>query len=177
MRRVILTVACFGLLGLFSGTEARAQWMPNWAGPMNQMMQQNMMFDAAMAQNAQNAVMQEFLRRQRFRQATGYTGHIPSPVSPGQLSDSIGEMNEAFDDYNRGWSQNSQRQWDATGRYDMGAVRGEQVYVDLLGGPVELPYGPERTYGNGLGEYWRGGPDYDPNVEEYLDVPEMFPAW
>jgi len=177
MRKTLCIAACFGLIGWLGATEARAQWMPNWAGPMNQMMQQNMMFDAAMAQHARNVAMQEFLRRQRFRQATGYTGYIPGPVSPGQLSRSIGEMNEAFEGYNQSWQQNSQRQWDATGRYDMGAVRGEQVYVDPMGGTVELPYGPERTYGNGLGEYWRGGPGYDPNVEQHLDVPEMFPAW
>ena len=176
MRKALLTAACFGLLGLLSGTEARAQWMPNTAGPMNQMMQQNMMFDAAMAQHAQNAVRQEFLRRQRYRQATGYTGYIPGPVSPGQLSDSIGEMNDAFDDYNRGWQQNSQRQMDATERWNYGAVRGVDVYNDH-GEHRELPYGPERTFGNGFGEYWRGGPDYDPNVEEYLDVPEIFPIW
>jgi len=177
MRKTLLTAACFGLLGLVIGTEARAQWMPNTAGPMNQMMQQNMMFDAAMAQHAQNVANQVFLQMQRYRQQTGYRGFLPGPVSPAQVSRSIGEMNDAFDGYNQSWQQNSDRQWEAGRRYGMGAIRGEQEYYDPGMGPVALPYGPERTYGNGLGDYWRGGPDYDPNVEEYLDVPEIYPMW
>ena len=175
MRRTILMVACLGLFATLGGTEARAQMMPNWAGPMGQMMQQNMMFDAAMAQHIDNVALQYFYGLQDFRQATGYQGYIPGPFSPGDVSRSIAGANQAFDDYNQSWAENSQRAWDATGRYARGAVRGMEGYLGP-NGYVDLPYGPERTFGNALDDFRRGGIGFDPNIGNNIPYQEMYPV-
>ena len=141
MRKTTLLLACLTLLGACCASEAHAQMMPNWAGPMNQMIQQNMAFDAQMHQNAINTANQFFLNRLNDRIRTGYWGYLPGPVSPGQLSQSIGEMNQAFDDYNQSWARNSDVQSQAVNRWDHAVLRGEDFYGNPSDGSVySLPY-------------------------------------
>jgi len=175
MRTTIFVAVCIGIVPLFGGAEAQAQMMPNWGAAMNQMIQQNMAFDAAMAQVAQQAARQYFEDVQRFRQATGYWGYIPGPVSPAQVSQSISEANQAFDSYIQSLMQNSQRQSDAVGRYSQQAILGLQGYIGPTG-YIELPYGPERTFGNALGDILRGGVDFDPNIGSNVPYQELQPV-
>jgi len=166
MRKSILTltIVCVALISSYNLGQARAQYaMPNFAAGMNQMMANQMQMHAYGNYMAQQAAQQFLQERLAYRAQTGnWTGYLPGPVSAAQLSNSIAEMNQAYDEYNNAWARNSQIQDQAVARWTRGAIRGTQMY-DGYGGQVELPYGHERTWSNGSGEYVQGGYDYDPN--------------
>jgi len=143
MRKTVLSVICASVLGLCSVDDANGQMMPNYSAAMNQMIQQNMAFDAQMHQAAINAANQFFQDRMRYRMQTGDWGYLPGPVSAGQLSQSIAEMTDAFDDYNVGMMENSARQDAAVGRWITGAVRDEWYYQN-----------PETGHMQTLPHYW-----------------------
>lgn len=168
MRTTIFTVlmtlaATFAL----NTAPAQAQMMPNWSGAMNQMIQQNMAFDAFMHQQAQAAAMQFLQDRIQYRMRTGDWGYLPGPVSPGELSRSISELNGAYDDYNRSWMQNSERQSDAVERWTNGAIRGNWYYQSPDGGAVHnLPY-DHNVYNQENGYLY---PGYAPGGENLYPV-------
>lgn len=141
MRKTVLSVICFSVMGLCSVDHAQAQMMPNWSAGMNQMIQQNMAFDAQMHQAAINAANQFFQDRMQYRMQTGDWGYLPAPVTPGQLSQSIAGMNAAFDDYNNAMMDNSARQDAAVGRWITGAVRDQWYYQSPETGHMQtLPH-------------------------------------
>lgn len=128
---MIRTAALAGLALGLSTSVAAAQQMPSM--DMSWGIQQQMMLqrqgDAAAAQAAQN-----YYNYMLWLRAHGYTGpSLPTGVTPQSLAESNRRLQEAYDAYNRGAAQNSERNSRAIEGYSMQVLRGCSRYVDQYG--------------------------------------------
>ncbi len=76
-------------------------------------------------QAAAAAAAQAYLNRMAWLRANGYTGpSLPTGVTPQTLMQANRDLQAQYDENNRAWHRNSQRQSQAVNNYVMQAIRG-----------------------------------------------------
>lgn len=111
---------------------ARAQFDMSWA---LQWQAQNWQH----GQQAAGAAAQAYLMEMRRLRAMGYDGPpLPTGVTPQTMAEAHRGMQGAFDDYNRSWHGQSQRQSQVQHNYVMQGIRGCSL--------VQLPDGRRGYY-------------------------------
>ncbi|GMU52890.1 MAG: hypothetical protein AMXMBFR33_20360 [Candidatus Xenobia bacterium] len=117
---------------------------------------------------AANAAQNWYDQVQAYRQATGYTGFIPGPVSQAQLQSSIREMNQAFDRYNQLYDETP------SSRYAEQAIMNQSTWVNPgTGQEYWLPTDHDQYSVSPDGTVWSG--PYAPGGST-LWTP-LTPAW
>lgn len=150
MYRKSLMIAALALAPWFSAGTADAQTLNMDLSPLVQhnaaLWNQSMIDAKRVADNYFNDV-------QRFRQQTGYTGPMPSPVSTADLMRSNREMQQAFDSSNAAWHNNSARTSAAVDRWVIGAIRGQGTYYNpSTGQQYQLPWTHNQYHTNQWGQ-------------------------
>jgi hypothetical protein len=91
----------------------------------------------AYGQAAANAAANNYLRHMQQLRASGYTGpSLPTGVTAQSLQNSINAANNAWSDYNRAQSHNSQRLSNSVHDYVMQGIRGCRLVTNRYGQPA-----------------------------------------
>jgi hypothetical protein len=160
MKTFAIATVC--LVGFFASNNARAQSLG-----LGDIVQQNLAFDAYARQQAGEIAQQFLTDRWNYRVQNNDWGYIPGPVSPMDVSRSIGELNRTYENNNAAWHENSQRIDAALDRWHT-AFRGDWYYADPDTGNMQvLPYTVD-SYTSGPWGYTYEG--YTPGGTNYLPV-------
>lgn len=153
---------------------AHAQSLPDWSWSHQLVVEEQLMRQTEAA--AWAAANQWYQDVQAYRAATGYTGFIPSPVSPESLSRSVYEAGQAGAAYINGAYHNSARMDAAVSNWSNQAILNQQPYIHpATGYTYALPW-DYNSYSVNPGGGVCGTNDYAP-PNSWDDWVLLQPGW
>jgi len=160
-------------LSLLAASSAFAQW--GYDAPMAPPMDMSALIGRQVGLQAWGDQMVRDVARkyyddvQIFRQQTGYTGPMPSPVSTAQLQQSVRALQGQYGRNNAAWHDQSRRTTAAMDRYAVEAIRGQGSFINsMTGQTVVLPWGPNSYMQGSHGQF---APGANPNGASGMFVP------